>query len=58
VSAFSPGEFLPFVGQPGQDVYAMVVIDKDRQAWARPEIYSYPLFICTRPGMLQRAKRT
>lgn len=58
VSAFSPGEFLPFVNTPGQDVYAMVVIDKDRQAWARPEIYSYPLFICTRPGMLQRAKRT
>ncbi|CAM3328418.1 major capsid protein [Polaromonas hydrogenivorans] len=58
VSAFAPAEFLPFVGQPGQDVYAMVVTDKDRQAWARPEIYSYPLFICTRPGMLQRAKRT
>jgi len=58
VSAFSPGEFLPFVNTPGQDVYAMVIIDKDRQAWARPEIYSYPLFICTRPGMLQRAKRT
>lgn len=58
VSAFSPGEFLPFVNTPGQDVYAMVVIDKDRQAWARPEIYSYPLYICTRPGMLQRAKRT
>lgn len=58
ISAFSPGEFLPFVNTPGQDVYAMVIIDKDRQAWARPEIYSYPLFICTRPGMLQRAKRT
>lgn len=58
ISAFSPGEFLPFVNTPGQDVYAMVVTDKDRQAWARPEIYSYPLFVCTRPGMLQRAKRT
>lgn len=54
---FSPAEFLPFVNTPGQDVYAMVVVDKDRQAWARPEVYSYPLFMCTRPGMLQRGKR-
>ncbi len=57
VSGFSPAEFLPFVNTPGQDVYAMVVPDKDRQAWVRPEIYSYPLFMCTRPGMLLRAKR-
>lgn len=54
---FSPAEFLPFVSTPGQDVYAMVVLDKDRQAWARPEVYSYPLFMCTRPSMLQRGKR-
>ena len=58
VSAFSPAEFLPFVNTPGQDVYALVVEDKDRQAWVRPEVYSYPLFMCTRPGMLLRAKRT
>lgn len=42
---------------PGQDVYALIVQDKDRQAWVRPEVYSYPLFMCTRPGMLLRAKR-
>ena len=58
VSAFSPAEFLPFVNTPGQDVYAIVVEDRDRQAWVRPELYSYPLFMCTRPGMLLRAKRT
>ena len=58
VQAFSPAEFLPFVNTPGQDVYAIVVEDKERQAWVRPEIYSYPLFMCTRPGMLLRAKRT
>lgn len=57
VAGFSPAEFLPFVNTPGQDVYAMVVQDKDRQAWVRPEVYSYPLFMCTRPGMLLRAKR-
>lgn len=58
VCGYSPGEFFPFVNTPGQDVYAMIVMDKDREAWARPEVYSYPLHICTRPGMLQRAKRT
>lgn len=56
-AGFSPAEFLPFVNTPGQDVYAMVVPDSDRQAWVRPEVYSYPLFMCTRPGMLQRGKR-
>lgn len=56
-AGFSPAEFLPFVNTPGQDVYALIVPDKDRQAWVRPEVYSYPLFMCTRPGMLLRAKR-
>lgn len=55
---YSPAEFLPFANTPGEDVYALVITDKDRQAWVRPEVYSYPLFMCTRPGMLQRAKRT
>ncbi|MEJ2803845.1 major capsid protein [Comamonadaceae bacterium PP-2] len=54
--AYSPAEFLPFVNTPGLPVYALVVLDKDRQAWVKPEAYSYPLPICTRPAMLQRAK--
>ncbi len=57
ISGFSPAEFLPFVNTPGQDVYAMVVPDNERQAWVKPEVYSYPLMMCTRPAMLQRAKR-
>lgn len=56
--AYAPAEFLPFVNTPGQDVYAIIVEDKDRQAWVRPELYSYPLCYVTRPKMLQRAKRT
>lgn len=56
-AGFSPAEFLPFVNTPGQDVYAMVVPDRERQAWVRPEVYSYPLMMCTRPGMLLRAKK-
>jgi hypothetical protein len=56
--AYSPAEFFPFVNTVGQPVYAMMVMDDDRQAFVRPEVYSYPLHICLRPGMLQRAKRT
>lgn len=56
--AYSPAEFLPFVNTPGQDIYAIIVPDRDRQAWVRPEVYSYPLHYCTRPAMLYRGKRT
>jgi hypothetical protein len=58
IEAYSPAEFFPLANQPGQDIYAMIIVDDDRQAWVRPEMYSYLLPICTRPGMLQRAKRT
>jgi hypothetical protein len=32
--------------------------DRDRDFWVRPEVYSYPLFICTRPEMLLEAKES
>lgn len=54
--AQSPAETFDFVNTPGQRVYAMLIPDKDRNAWVKPEVYAYPLFVCTRPGMLQRAK--
>lgn len=54
--ALSPGETFDFVNTPGQEVYALLVQDRDRNAWVQPEVYSYPLHICTRPLMLQRAK--
>lgn len=53
--AYSPAEFWPFVNTPGQSVYAMNIPDRDRQAWTRGEMYSYPLYFCQRPEMLQRA---
>lgn len=56
--ALAPLESFEFVNTPGQDVYAMVVTDKDRNMWANLEIYSYPLHICTRPEMLQRGQRS
>jgi hypothetical protein len=55
---YAPGEFFGITNQPGRDVYALIVRDKDRDAWVRPEVYSYPLYMCTRPLMLQRARRT
>lgn len=58
IEAFSPGEFFDTINLPGQDVYAMIVPDRDRNAYVDIEVYSYPLPICTRPAMLQRAKRT
>ena len=56
--AYSPGEFFDVVNMPGQDVYALMVPDRDRNAFVDIEVYSYPLPICTRPKMLQRARRT
>lgn len=55
--AYAPAEFAPFVNTPGQPLYAMNIPDRDRQAWTRGEMYSYPLYFCQRPDMLQRAKR-
>ncbi len=52
--AYSPGEFFDSVNSPGQDIYAISIPDRERNAWLRLEAYSYPLFICTRPEMLQR----
>ena len=54
--AWSPAEFMQFVGTPGIPVYPMVVPDDDRQAYVEIEVYSYPMFICTRPGTLFRAR--
>lgn len=48
-------EFAPFVNTKGQDTYALNIEDKDRQSWVKGELYSYPLYMCTRPETLQRA---
>lgn len=56
--AFAPMESFQYVNTRGQALYSMIVRDTKRNMWAQPEVYSYPLPICTRPLMLQRAKRT
>lgn len=50
-------EFKPYLGQRGREYYGMVLSDNSgRDAWDRVELYSYPLFVATRPEMLLRAK--
>lgn len=56
--AYSPAETFDYVNTPGLPVYGMVLPDDKRNSFVDLEVYSYPLFMCTRPAMLQRAKRT
>lgn len=54
---WAPAEFFPYVNQRGRDRYMLMLKDLQRDAWRRVELYSYPLFICTRPEMLLRGKK-
>ncbi len=48
-------EFEPFIGAPGQSVYAWTLQDfTGRQAWRDLEVYSYPLIMCKRPEVLRK----
>ncbi|BAP94464.1 major capsid [Aurantimonas phage AmM-1] len=50
-------EFKPYLNQRGREYYGLILEDKSgRDEWDRVELYSYPLFICTRPEMLQSAR--
>lgn len=56
--AWAPAETFDFVNTPGKPLYALMVKDLQRNAWQRAELYSYPLFFCSRPGGLLRGKKT
>lgn len=56
--AMAPAEFGPYVNTRGQDTYAINIVDKDRQAWTKGELYSYPLYLCTLPEVLRKATLT
>lgn len=53
---FAPGESFEFANTIGRRLYSYLIRDDKRNMWVRPEIYSYPMFICTRPEMLLTAK--
>jgi Phage major capsid protein E len=57
-TAWSPGEWMDVVNTLGREQYVVQFPDRDRNAWVRVELYSYPLYIVTRPGMLQSARNT
>lgn len=53
--AWAPAEFLPVVNQPGVPLRPLTLPDPSgREAFVDIEVYSYPLFICTRPLTLRR----
>lgn len=55
----TPGEFFDTINQPGQPMYALTLPDTSgRNAYVLLEVYSYPIFVCTRPAALQRARNT
>lgn len=54
--AFAPGESFDVVNTLGRPLYSMLIRDEKRNFWVRPEVYSYPLFICTTPELLFEAK--
>jgi hypothetical protein len=54
--AWAPAEFMDVVNMPGRDITPLTLIDPSgRNAFADVEVYSYPLFLCTRPLTLLRA---
>lgn len=54
--AYAPGESAEWVNQPGKPMYVNPILDRDRRAWFRNEITSFPLHICTRPDMLMSGR--
>lgn len=56
--AWAPAEFIPVVNQRGVPIRPMTIPDPSgREAFVDLEVYSYPLFLCTRPLTLRRARR-
>jgi len=54
-----PGsEFIEFINQPGRDIYALTIPDRDRGSFDRVEYYAFPLYVCLRPEMLQKGMIT
>lgn len=50
--AWGPGESFDTVNRPGRPMFVMIIYDEARNMFVRPEVYSYPLFMCTRPDLL------
>lgn len=53
---WAPAETFDFVNTRGKKQYVIPIFDRDRNAWWRMELYSYPLHICTRPEVLMSGR--
>lgn len=53
-----PGETFETVNTIGRPLYSMLVRDNDRNMWVQPEVYAYPLHMCTRPEVLLSGRNT
>lgn len=56
IAAWSPGEFFNTINRPGTPLLPMILPDMKRQAHVDMELYSYPLFVCTRPEVLLQGR--
>ncbi|UNF44117.1 major capsid protein [Bartonella krasnovii] len=52
---FAPAETENFSHTIGKSLYNILIPDTDHNTWAKLVVYSYPLYICTRPEMLFKA---
>ena len=56
--AWAPSESMEAANQPGVPIRPLTLPDTSgRNAFVDVEVYSYPLYVCTRPLTLRRAKR-
>lgn len=53
-----PGEEMELVNTIGRPIYSQLVRDPKRNQWVQPEIFSYPLHMCTRPEVLLSGRNT
>jgi hypothetical protein len=54
--SYSYGESFDWVNTLGKRYYLQPIFDLQRNEWWRVEASSYPLFICTRPAVLQSGR--
>ncbi|MCS0501384.1 major capsid protein [Ancylobacter mangrovi] len=52
--AYGCAETFDFVNTLGRESYSWLIADRDRNAWVKPELYSYPLPVCTMPSALRK----
>lgn len=51
--ALAPHPSMSHINQPGQEDYPLILLDKEREMHVDLELYSYPLFMCALPEVLQ-----